>query len=297
MRLSFVLVCLVVGLSPRPATFAQTTAGGAAACPEVDEDVNLAVLDFVQLQAMSGLVRSGRDPHLYWTHNHSGAAPRIHALRDDGRWMGVAALTDATHADWEDIAYHDGHLYIGDIGDDALQRRTVRIYRVAEPVLTGDGLASPVRQVEQSPTVVEVAQTHMDVRLPGGPVDLRTLLVDRDGSVYLASHEYGASRVFRVGAFRAGGTVDATLLATLPLAFATGGDVAEDGRILLRSRDQAWLFPRTGGQSFADALTRHCPVMTRAERKGEAIACDQAGRHYFTVSEGRSPRHRVRLRP
>ena len=268
----------------------QGEAGSDAACPRVDEDVNLAVFDFVQLQTMSGLVASSRSPRLFLTHNDNGE-PRVHVVRDDGRWMGEIQIDGADRDDWEDLAADEQYVYVGDIGDDRAQREALQIYRFREPAIDGPGLPSPVHDPDLRPASAQVRAQRMDVRLDGGAVDARTLLV-HEGALYVVSHEPERARVFAVGRFRPGRTVTARLAASVPLGEVTGGDVSVDGRVVLRTLDRAWLFrPREGALRFDSP----CPVLLRAERRGEAIAFDRAGAHYFTVSEGRSALYRFRL--
>jgi hypothetical protein len=90
-------------------------------------------LDVGLIPEASGIVKSRRFPGIYWVHNDSGNAPLIFAIRGDGRIVRQFRL-EVPNIDWEDIAIDDqGHLYLGDIGNNsgALPRRA--IYRIDEP--------------------------------------------------------------------------------------------------------------------------------------------------------------------
>ena len=81
----------------------------------------------------SGIVKSRRHPGIFWVHNDSGNPPLLFAVRRDGRIVRRFRLA-IPNLDWEDIAIDDqGHLYLGDIGNNLglLQVRT--IYRLDEP--------------------------------------------------------------------------------------------------------------------------------------------------------------------
>ena len=81
----------------------------------------------------SGIVKSRRFPGIFWVHNDSGNAPRLFAVRSDGRIVRRFRLA-IPNLDWEDIAIDDqGHLYLGDIGNNTGLLRVRAIYRIDEP--------------------------------------------------------------------------------------------------------------------------------------------------------------------
>ncbi|HEY5659008.1 MAG TPA: hypothetical protein VIY27_14570 [Myxococcota bacterium] len=87
-----------------------------------------------ELGESSGLVASPAHPGVFWTHHDSGDSPRLFAIDADGALLGAFPVAGATHRDWEDIAADGaGHLYIGDIGNNANDRRDLVVYRVSEP--------------------------------------------------------------------------------------------------------------------------------------------------------------------
>ena len=99
-------------------------------------------IDHPQIYEASGLVKSRMWPNVIWTHNNSGDEPRIFPIRKDGSvikptWMedyiGIQ-IPDAVNVDWESITTDDeGHLYIGDIGNNNNTRRDLCIYVIDEP--------------------------------------------------------------------------------------------------------------------------------------------------------------------
>ncbi len=81
----------------------------------------------------SGIVKSRRFPGIFWVHNDSGNAPLLFAVRSDGRIVRRFRLA-IPNLDWEDIAIDDqGHLYLGDIGNNTGLLRVRTIYRIDEP--------------------------------------------------------------------------------------------------------------------------------------------------------------------
>src|SRR6516165_12535026 len=81
----------------------------------------------------SGVVKSRRYPGIFWVHNDSGNAPLLFAVRADGRVVRRFRLA-VPNLDWEDIAIDDqGHLYLGDIGNNGGFLLVRGIYRIDEP--------------------------------------------------------------------------------------------------------------------------------------------------------------------
>lgn len=95
---------------------------------------------------VSGAVQSQRDPNLLWLHNDSGDQPRLFAVDLEGRPVRPAAssglppeqdpglpVRGAHLVDWEDIALHQGRLFVGEVGNNLSWRRDLGIYEVSEP--------------------------------------------------------------------------------------------------------------------------------------------------------------------
>ncbi|QEH32880.1 hypothetical protein OJF2_13650 [Aquisphaera giovannonii] len=85
------------------------------------------------LPECSGIVRSRRHPGIYWVHNDSGNAPLLFAVRRDGSVVSSFRVA-VPNVDWEDIAADgDGHLYLGDIGNNGGRLPVRVVYRLDEP--------------------------------------------------------------------------------------------------------------------------------------------------------------------
>ena len=99
------------------------------------------------LPEASGIVKSRRHPGIFWVHNDSGNPPALFAIRRDGTVVREFRL-EVPNVDWEDIAIDDeGHLYLGDIGNNGGLLALRAVYRIDEPdpgqaggrTLTGSG--------------------------------------------------------------------------------------------------------------------------------------------------------------
>lgn len=90
-------------------------------------------LDHPPIKEASGIVQSRRHPGIFWVHNDSGNAPALYAVRRDGTLLREYAVA-IPNVDWEDITIDDdGHLYLGDIGNNFMILPLRAIYRVDEP--------------------------------------------------------------------------------------------------------------------------------------------------------------------
>lgn len=227
-----------------------------------------------QTPELSGLVLSRSQPGVLWTHNDSGDRPRVFALRADGTVLADLDVPGAQALDWEDIAIRGRTLYLGDIGDNARQRRTIDVYRVAEPRVPAAGTTAPA--------------TRLRLRYPDGAHDAETLLVDpRSGAIVIVTKELdGRSGVYvaRGSRLRLAARIDLGLG-----SLATGGDVSADGRVIaIRTYGSVFVWRRARGTSLAKALRgKPCvsPTPLR-EGQGEALALTRDGRALFTVPEG-----------
>jgi hypothetical protein len=245
---------------------------------------------------LSGIAASGTSAGVWWVHNDSGDTARVFAVGDDGRDLGVYALSGASATDWEDIAVGPGplagvsYLYVGDTGDNAHSRASVQVYRVAEPTVDS-GAATPPPQ-----TLTDVAK--LTFTYPDGAHDAEALFVDPStGDVYIVTKEYsGIAQVFRAPGNLAGGTTTAlTQVATVSLGNGrpvTAADLTATGDVVaLRTYVSLQLFRPLPGKPLATAFGSplQCAGATASETQGEAVGFTRDGRAYVTASEGAHP--------
>ena len=254
------------------------------------------------IDELSGLVASRKQPGVLWVHNDSGDKGHVFAVDVHGRLLLHVKLEHLKPEDVEDIAVGPGkaggpdQLYLADTGDNDRKRKQVRIYRLDEPRASLGG-----KQAKQKHAV-----RTLEVRYEDGPRDAETLLVDpRGGDLYLVEKAplFDASQavgVYRIAAADAeGDSALARRVASLPLGPATAGDVLPDGSgIAVRSYTRLWYWPRKAGQSIAEAVQKPSCVLPLADlgQQGEALAFIPDGSGYLTSSEGKHPRiHRYAL--
>lgn len=261
-------------------------------CPEVLPAVVLGNLADDALIEASGLVVSRRDPEVLWSHNDSGHSASLFALGRDGRALGTWTLP-VTDGDWEDIAWGmEGStplLFVGDIGNNDGTRDSLTVYVLEEP--TVDASAAPEDHA------VTALRT-LTLRLPEA-LSADTLLVDPDTGdlLILSDDNTGRTVILRKPAPHVDGD-DVALEAVGELSFGagalsgdlllTGGDISPEGdRVVLRTREEAWLWLRDGSKTVAETLQEPpCPVPLPTEPLGEAIAFDIRDGGVLSTSEG-----------
>lgn len=241
----------------------------------------------VDARELSGLAASRTHAGLVWSHNDSGDTPRFFALGIDGASRGVLTVTGATATDWEDMAIAPCTggwcLYAADIGDNDLERASVRIYEIDEPA-----------QPDGTPTAAARA---FDIAYPDGAHNAEALFVDpRDGEAFVISKQAAnPSRVFHMPrtATRATATEAGTLVIPMGNLLVTSADLyADDCALRLLVRTYSHLFELTAAPDASIEELLRAPLVSvpvALEAQGEAVAFLPDGRGYLTVSEGNGP--------
>lgn len=249
-------------------------------CPEYARPTRTGALEARRIDELSGLVSSQRNPGVLWAHNDSGDSARLFAISEAGALLLEVELADVTATDIEDMALglaSDGTstLYLADIGDNDERRDEVRVYAVAEPLLS-----------EHSDKRISLEASTLRLTYADGPHNAETLLFDPiDPGLWIVTKGISAN-VYR--ASLAGPVQKLERVSTLTFPIATGGSISPDGRaILIRGYASASLWLRARGSSIAEAFaTTPCRVPLASEEQGEAIAFAADNLGYWTASEG-----------
>ena len=205
------------------------------------------------LTESSGVIRSRILPSVLYTINDSGNDPVIFAIDSSGRPLGRWRVPGAANRDWEAISIGacpaGSCIYIGDTGDNAERRSTVRIYRMREPVR--------FERFRGAPDPAPIDLDSLILRYPDGPHDTEAMWLDDAGTIYLVTKGRSAGvKLFRVGpgGFGRGTPVNAELVQKLPIEanqqlgrWVTDAARSPDGRtIAVRTYTEIYLFPVTG---------------------------------------------------
>jgi hypothetical protein len=255
-----------------------------------------------QLDEISGVVESTKNPDVLFVHNDSGDSPRIFAINRAGEILAELTLeTVPKLVDAEDIAVGPGpggasFLYLGDTGNNfaggglGIPRRKAVVYRIPEPTISSSARHLKLALYEAFPIVLT---------FPKGARNVEALFVDPpSGELFIISKDPdGDSQVLAASpAQLAGGGGPLTWVGALhfgkpPLpgsTMPTSATTTKDGRtILVRTYSSVFLFPRAPGESVMSALSR-APQRypSPREAQGEAIAFVDGETAFVTISEG-----------
>lgn len=215
----------------------------------------------------SGVIASRRRPGVLWTINDGGNPAELHAIDRSGCLLETVPLAVA-NIDFEDLADDErGNLYVGDIGNNRLDRRAVFVHRFVEPGPRAGGAARVVRP-----------DATWELRYPGQPFDSEALFVWKERG-YLVSkrRDLGPAGLY---AFDLARREPQTLrrIADLPvLAPVTSADISRDGaRIAIGTVGGVFLFRVEPGR--LDQLARaRSGVAVFIEPMMEAVCFDGDG--------------------
>jgi hypothetical protein len=310
LSLSLTAVGLLTGwLLTRPETMDRPALGDVSAKYRTVR--LLANLEDVAVSESSGVAASRSRPGLFWTHNDSGDGPFLYRFDRQGKKKGVWLIAGATARDAEDCAAGPGpekgrsYLYLGDIGDNASERRDCVVWRVPEPDLPEDAAVTSKDQPHRTAPAEALAFTY-----PDSPHDCEALLVHPvSGEIYLVTKERtkATSSVYKFPPHLVPGQRSLlTRVAELRLnsasltgaSFVTGGDIAPDGRkVILRDYLQLYELTLPQEASHFDAIwnqqprTIPSPVMIQAEAVCYGLMSDSL---YLTSEQLPAPFYELR---
>jgi len=245
-----VLLCLT-----SPGRGQEVEARLAAKAPQSDRDVVPGVrligrIDNSRITESSGVVASRKYPGVFWTHNDGGGARRqvLFAMTREGHHLGAFAVRDVVIGDWEDIAIDDdGHLYIGDIGNNDGVRREIAVHQIDEP------------DPKAGATVLRLKQTWR-LSFPGKPFDSETLLIWRGrGFVVSKVTDDAPAQIFSFPLQATNQPIPLELLTTTRIESpVAGGDISPDGRLLaLVAKSGAFIYRIDGDVAKAGKRKPH----------------------------------------
>ena len=188
-----------------------------------------------RIKESSGVIASRRYVDVFWTHNDGGGPKKqvLYAIDGEGNTHAFFSVSDVTLHDWEDIAIdNNGHLYIGDIGNNDAKRDTLAVYEIDEPnPQASAGAISPKRAWK--------------LKFPGAPFDCESLFVWK-GYGYVVSKVFDDARaqIFRFPLKETSRPLTLELVATTKIQSAvTGADISADGTLLgLVAKNGAYAF-------------------------------------------------------
>ncbi|HTH51010.1 MAG TPA: hypothetical protein VL501_03705 [Pyrinomonadaceae bacterium] len=244
----------------------------------------------------SGMAASLCQTNVLWTLNDSGGGPFLYAMSASGDSLGTWRVPNVRNIDWEDLAEIKDKsgkcvLYIGEIGDNKVQREEHAIYRIPEPQVTADSRsADKAHPIETEPA--EIAK----FSYPDHNQNAETLLLHPvTGEIYVVTKRIsGPAGVYKVTSQFGGEARPATMIAEIsvpavPNGLLTGGSISPDGRHVVISDYVAayeWTLPANA--PFDEIWNQPLVTVDIGRRDtGEAVCYSPDGKSLLSTSEGK----------
>ena len=164
---------------------------------------------------------------------------------------------------------------MGDIGDNRAKRSELFLYRIEEPVFTGDSL-------------INVNAEKMTIHYEEGARDAETLMTDPfTGNMILLSKRERKVKYYDFPFVASEKVISSS--GELNLTYLTGGDINSNGDILVKHYDHVYLLRNGGEASVSEMLLQAAweEVNYKVEVQGEAICWGNDNRSYYTTAERR----------
>jgi hypothetical protein len=260
-----------------------------------DKPKVLGKIESKEIKESSGLTASRCNVDIFWTHNDAGNKNHIYAINKSGEKLGTYEVAGAENEDWEDIASRQDEngacfLYIGDIGNNDLDRNELSVYRVEEPKVAAAHRASD----KKDPVMTKTAEAFR-FSYPGATQNAETLLIHPEtADIYvLTKRTAGASGVFKLSGYKPGQTaklveIGKVSLPAIPNGLLTGGEISPDGsRIVLCDYYNGYEIVLPKNEKNFDAIWKDEPSIIElgTREQGEAICYSLDGAAVYATSE------------
>jgi hypothetical protein len=183
-----------------------------------------------ELKECSGIAASAKQTGVLWAHT-DGKVESLFALGMDGAHLRTFEVDKLKLEDWEDITRDEqGQLYLADIGNNDLKRKSLRIVQLDEPnVANGSSRVTPRKEWK--------------IKFPAAPFNAEGLLIDQGKAyVFTKNPDKKPAEVYLVDL-----QLDAPLLervASIAVPEPVTGVAFNENRteVLVLSHDEAYLF-------------------------------------------------------
>lgn len=262
----------------------------------------------------SGIAASKCQTGVFWTHNDSGDDAFIFAINEKGDNLGTWRVQTAENLDWEDIAeFRDKSgkcfIYIGEIGDNKIQRPVHAIYKVPEPVVSDASanttikdalMTEPAEQMRFSyPDHNQNAETLM-VHPATGDIYVLTKRLDGPAGIYKLKPSFDKFAEARTSVranlnpssdsngIQVAEKIGELAVPNVPNGFLTGGDISPDGKhVAICDYSAAYELTLPANSPNFDDIWKQTPVTIDRGRleQGEAVGYTADGNSLILTSE------------
>lgn len=222
---------------------------------------------------------------IFWTHNDSGNEPVLYGIDKAGNMQAEIRLINEENTDWEELAFApDGRLFVGDIGNNANERKNLRIHilkSVPEKGLheiSGEVITFTYEDQEKFPPKKE-KQFY----------DAEGIIYHKDSLFIISKNRAkpfdGSARVYVLPATP--GNYTAKYRGTLSTCdnrkkcMVTAADISNDGtKVAVLTHESVWLFEMTKDGRFWEHPIQEIPLHHKSQKEG--ICFDSEGALWIT---------------
>ncbi|REJ82960.1 MAG: T9SS C-terminal target domain-containing protein [Bacteroidetes bacterium] len=236
-----------------------------------------------QIHESSGLDFTGGAS--FWTHNDGYGDNKLYKVSNTGVLSRTVTVQGATNKDWEDLTHDAGrnYMFIGDFGNNANDRRDLRIYKTIYPSITSSNTITAEVINFSYPDQTAFPSPWMNFDAEG--------FFHFNGKLYIFSkpdvNAMGYIKMYSVP------DIAGTYVATLVDSFytndrVTGADISPDGSsVILMTNSRLHLFRNfTGDKFFSGQYTRIS--ISGSWTQKEAISFWSNNEVYLTDEDGGS---------
>ncbi len=224
---------------------------------------------------ISGIADSKVNPGFLWGEQDSDKPPLLYLINHNGNLKKDLYIKGVINTDWEDMTLSGDRLFIGDIGDNTLQRKSYCFYYFKEP----DAAADTVYGVKC-----------LRFTYPDGPHNAEAFLVDAAANaVFIITKNDRPSKMYKVLLPRDG--TDEVVVAQPAGALTYSGVVSAcqspDGKeIIVKTYLGLHYYKRQPGQSLPAALAgAYAQLPYLLEPQGEAVCFARDNSGFYALSE------------
>ena len=234
-----------------------------------------------RIRETSGLIKI--DNRL-WTFNDSGGRARLYQISErNGQIVKTLNVQNARNRDWEDIAYDDNYVYIGDIGNNRGNRRDLKVYKIPRASLrTQKSVRAEVISFYFSD------QKEFKSKPQNNNYDCEAM-VAHHGKLYLFSKNWQNQKTRLYELSSQSGRHSAKYIATFNIqGMVTGADINEELDILLLTTYSSlldvhvWAFTNYSGDNFFNGDHKRLNFKTPLQGQIEGVAFKDNYRVYLS---------------
>lgn len=208
-----------------------------------------------------------------WTVNDSGGKAALYQIDErNGRIIKSVSITNARNKDWEDIAYDDNYVYIGDFGNNSGNRKDLKVYKIPRAGLrTQNSIRAEVIHFSYSDQKDFRSLAHKN------NYDCEAM-IEHNGKLYLFSKNWQNNKTRLYELSKQAGTHKARYIATFNIrGMVTGASINKElGILLLTTYSKlldvnVWAFTNHNGRNFFKANVKKLNLTSPLQGQIEGI--------------------------